>query len=86
MHSISYHQPMARVRIRLATSGDSRALADLRYRFRTETGIATETKSRFLRRCTSWMKKRFRLRLLPLALLGSRRWQTVARPCLRAVV
>lgn len=51
---------MAQVRIRLARLGDSRAMADLRYRFRTETESATETKSRFLRRCTSWMKKRFR--------------------------
>jgi GNAT superfamily N-acetyltransferase len=51
---------MARVRIRLARSGDFRALADLRYRFRTETEPARETKSWFLRRCTSWMKKRFR--------------------------
>jgi GNAT superfamily N-acetyltransferase len=51
---------MARVRIRLATSGDSRALANLRYRFRNETESATETKSRFVRRCASWMKKRFR--------------------------
>jgi GNAT superfamily N-acetyltransferase len=51
---------MSRVRIRLARPGDSRALADLRYRFRTETGSATETKSQFLRRCTSWMRKRFR--------------------------
>jgi GNAT superfamily N-acetyltransferase len=51
---------MARVRIRLASSGDCRALAELRYRFRTETESAMETKSRFVRRCTSWMKKRFR--------------------------
>ena len=51
---------MARVRIRLARSGDCRALADLRYRFRTETEPATEPKRRFLRRCASWMKKRFR--------------------------
>ena len=51
---------MARVRIRLARSGDSRALADLRFRFRTETEPAIETKRRFLRRCASWMKKRFR--------------------------
>jgi GNAT superfamily N-acetyltransferase len=51
---------MARVRIRLATSGDSHALADLRYRFRTETESATEIRSRFLRRCTLWMRKRFR--------------------------
>jgi GNAT superfamily N-acetyltransferase len=59
-HSITYHRQMARIRIRLARSDDSRALADLRYRFRTETESATETKSRFLRRCTSWMKRRFR--------------------------
>jgi GNAT superfamily N-acetyltransferase len=59
-HSITYHRQMARVRIRLARSDDSRALADLRYRFRNETESATETKSRFLRRCTSWMRKRFR--------------------------
>ena len=51
---------MARVRIRLATSGDSGALADLRYRFRTESESAAETKSLFVRRCASWMKKRFR--------------------------
>ena len=51
---------MARVRIRVAKSRDSRALADLRYRFRAETEPTTESKSRFVRRCTSWMKKRFR--------------------------
>ena len=51
---------MARVRIRLAKSSDSHALAELRYRFRTETEPAAETKPRFLRRCASWMKKRFR--------------------------
>ena len=51
---------MTRACIRRATSGDSRALADLRYRFRNETELATETKSRFVRRCASWMKKRFR--------------------------
>jgi GNAT superfamily N-acetyltransferase len=59
-HSITYYQAMVQVRIRLARSDDSRALADLRYRFRTETESAAETKSRFLRRSTSWMKKRFR--------------------------
>jgi GNAT superfamily N-acetyltransferase len=59
-HSITYHQSMAQVRIRLARSDDFRALADLRYRFRTETGSATESRSRFLRRCASWMRKRFR--------------------------
>jgi GNAT superfamily N-acetyltransferase len=58
--SITYHLSMARVRIRLARSADSPTLADLRYRFRAETDSATETKSQFLRRCTPWMKKRFR--------------------------
>jgi GNAT superfamily N-acetyltransferase len=51
---------MARVRIRLARSSDCRALAEMRYRFRAETEPVTETKSRFMRRCTSWMRKRFR--------------------------
>ena len=51
---------MRRFRIRLATSGDSHAMADLRYRFRTETESATQIRSRFRRRCTLWMKKRFR--------------------------
>jgi len=50
---------MARVRIRLAKSGDCRALAEMRYRFRAEDESVTESKSRFVRRCTSWMKKRF---------------------------
>ena len=46
-------------RIRVATSGDWDALAEMRYRFRVEVGSPTETKSRFVRRCTSWMKKAF---------------------------
>lgn len=50
---------MARVRIRLAKSGDYRALAEMRYRLRAETESAAETKSQFVRRCTSWMKKHF---------------------------
>jgi GNAT superfamily N-acetyltransferase len=50
---------MARVRIRLAKSGDYRALAEMRYRFRAETESAAETKSQFVRRCASWMKKHF---------------------------
>jgi len=58
---------MARVRIRLARSSDCRALAEMRYRFRAETASVTETKSRFMRRCTSWMRKRFRS--------GSRPWR-----------
>src|SRR6266705_3208980 len=48
------------IRIRLARSGNCRALAELRYRFRAEAGSVTEAKSRFVQRCTSWMKKRFR--------------------------
>src|SRR3989475_7691029 len=51
---------MRRFRIRMATSADLRALAEMRYRFRTELGSPAEPKSRFVRRCTSWMKKRFR--------------------------
>jgi GNAT superfamily N-acetyltransferase len=50
---------MARVQIRVATSADWRALAEMRYRFRAEVGSPTETKSRFVQRCTSWMKKAF---------------------------
>ena len=50
---------MVRARIRTATSDDWRALAEMRYRFRVEVGSPTETKSRFVRRCTSWMKKAF---------------------------
>ena len=52
---------MARVQVRLAKSGDWNALAEMRYRFRHgNAGLATESKSRFVRRCTSWMKKRVR--------------------------
>ena len=46
--------------IRVATPADCRALAEMRYRFRTELASPAEPKSRFVRRCTSWMKKRFR--------------------------
>lgn len=49
---------MVRARIRVASSGDWNALAEMRYRFRTEVGSPNETKSRFVRRCTSWMKNR----------------------------
>src|ERR1700757_5540046 len=58
--SIRYHEAMRGPRIRLATSADWPALAEMRYRFRTEVGSPAEPKSRFVRRCTSWMKKRFR--------------------------
>ena len=50
---------MARIQIRLATSGDWNALAEMRYRFRAELGSPTGPKSRFVRRCTSWMQKSF---------------------------
>ena len=56
---------MVRVRIRLAMSDDCRALSEMRYRFRAETQPVTETKSRFVRRCTSWMRKRFRMGSCP---------------------
>ena len=58
---------MNRIQIRLARSKDSNALAELRYQFRAEAGTATETKSRFVRRCASWMKKRL--------FSGSRSWR-----------
>src|SRR5215470_17965311 len=57
---MSYDPTMSRVCIRLARSNDSNALAELRYQFRAEAGSATENKSRFVRRCASWMKKRLR--------------------------
>src|SRR5262249_1299244 len=50
---------MGELRIRMATSDDWKVLAEMRYRFRAEVGSPTETKSRFVRRCTSWMKKAF---------------------------
>ena len=53
---------MRRLQIRVATSGDLNALAEMRYRFRAEAGSPTEPKSRFVRRCTSWMRERFRSR------------------------
>ena len=51
---------MIRARIRLAMSDDSLALAQMRYRFRAETGRVNETERVFVRRCSSWMKKHFR--------------------------
>src|SRR5215831_11365061 len=47
--------------IRVATSADCPALAQMRYKFRAEVGSPTEPRSRFVRRCTSWMKKRLRV-------------------------
>src|SRR6266480_3204426 len=55
---------MTRVSIRLAKSEDCNALAKMRYQFRVETESPTENKSRFVRRCTSWMRKRFHGRSL----------------------
>lgn len=51
---------MIRARIRLARPGDCRALAEMRYLFRAETGRVNEAQPAFVRRCTSWMKSRFR--------------------------
>jgi len=51
----------------VATSADCRALAEMRYRFRTELASPAEPRSQFVRRCASWMKKRFRV--------GSSAWQ-----------
>lgn len=67
MRGIRYGLSMVRYKIRLATSRDWNALAEIRYQFRTELGSPTETKSRFVRRCASWMRKRF--------CSGSRRWR-----------
>jgi GNAT superfamily N-acetyltransferase len=58
---------MAVIRIRMARPVDCSALAELRYQFRAEAGSAAETKSRFVRRCASWMKKRL--------FTGSRSWR-----------
>ena len=54
---IRHNPSMARYRVRVATSADWGALAEMRYRFRAEVGSPTETRSRFVRRCTSWMKR-----------------------------
>jgi GNAT superfamily N-acetyltransferase len=51
---------MPRLRIRIATPADCRALAEMRYRFRTELESPAEPRSRFVRRCLTWMKTRFR--------------------------
>ena len=51
---------MGGLEIRRATSADCRALAEMRYRFRAELGSPTEPRSRFVRRCAAWMKKRLR--------------------------
>ena len=51
---------MGEIGIRVATSADRRALAEMRYRFRAELESPAESRSQFVHRCTSWMKKRFR--------------------------
>src|SRR5439155_16527470 len=56
---IGYDRSMVRHRIRLATSGDLNALAEMRYRFRAELRSPAEPKSRFVRRCRSWIRERF---------------------------
>jgi GNAT superfamily N-acetyltransferase len=42
--------------IRLADASDAPALAVLRYALRSSTGVATEPKSEFLKRCATWME------------------------------
>jgi GNAT superfamily N-acetyltransferase len=49
-----------RTRIRLARTGDSHALARMRYAFRAETGAVIETEVGFQKRCEPWMKKHLR--------------------------
>src|SRR5215831_5106127 len=46
--------------IRLATSGDAPALADLRYALRSTFGGATEPRAVFIERCTAWMADHLR--------------------------
>ena len=46
--------------MRLADASDAPALAILRYALRSSTGVATEPKSEFLRRCTAWMEDRLK--------------------------
>jgi hypothetical protein len=56
---IGYDRSMVRHRIRLAKPGDLNALAEMRYRFRAELRSPAEPKSRFVRRCRSWIRARF---------------------------
>lgn len=46
---------MDNVNLRLAEPSDAKALAQLRYDFRSSTGIATEPEAQFIERCTLWM-------------------------------
>jgi len=49
---------MTEITYRVATPADSRALAELRYTFRTSLGEAAESRAEFLERCTDWMRDR----------------------------
>jgi GNAT superfamily N-acetyltransferase len=46
---------VAEINYRLANPSDAAALAELRYIFRSTTGVATEPKTDFLERCQRWM-------------------------------
>ena len=50
----------ARINVRLATTRDARALAQLRYAFRSSTGAPCEGESEFVERCRQWMVERLR--------------------------
>lgn len=43
------------VNFRLARPSDAQALAQLRYDFRSSTGVATEPEAEFVERCRAWM-------------------------------
>lgn len=49
---------LARETIRLATAADAKALAELRWEFRTSVGAAVEDRAEFLKRSTAWMRDR----------------------------
>jgi GNAT superfamily N-acetyltransferase len=46
---------MDNLNFRLAEPSDAAALAQLRYDFRSSTGIATEPEAEFIERCSAWM-------------------------------
>ena len=60
MTSKAHASAAAGATIRLANASDAPALAVLRYALRSSTGVATEPKSEFLRRCTAWMEDRLK--------------------------
>jgi GNAT superfamily N-acetyltransferase len=49
---------LARETIRRAAMADAKALAELRWEFRTSVGKAVEDRAKFLKRCVAWMRKR----------------------------